>query len=131
MLGLTDKGLATLLLEGDLEEEDLLRAGQRVLEIDEKKFKFPMEGWFKRYIREAFKETLLAVRHKINLKYFDEKWFLKIFLETFFEIAEKVIEKQEREGVWKSDEEGIKMLEGLMQNFTKSDYFKTEKGRAP
>jgi hypothetical protein len=90
---LTHKGLATLLIEGNLKEEELKKALIKTLQKDYDSLPPSFLGITK--VDEIFASTLLRMRPKINLQFFDEKYFNQIFNvslgESLFENFENFI----------------------------------------
>jgi hypothetical protein len=80
---LTMKGLATLIVDGDLEKKELIIAGKKVLQTE---YSDLSEDFVQdTNVNEIFANTLLKMRHKINLKYFDEDYFNEVFNFSFAE----------------------------------------------
>jgi DNA-binding PadR family transcriptional regulator len=80
---LTTKGLATLIVDGDLEKKELIIAGKKVLQTE---YSDLSEDFVQdTNVNEIFANTLLKMRHKINLKYFDEDYFNEVFNISFAE----------------------------------------------
>lgn len=71
---------------------------------------------------EFFKNSLITMKPKINLKFFDEKWFNEIFLQSTIDAVSEVIKKNKerlvREGVWTSDEELEKSADELIRTLS-------------
>jgi hypothetical protein len=80
---LTAKGEATLIVEGDLQKEELVSVGRKVLE--EGYGDFPANLLQGINVGEVFASTLLKMRHKINVKFFDETYFNRTFNISFAE----------------------------------------------
>jgi len=74
---LTTKGLATLIIEGDLEKEDLTKVMNKTLAKDYSDLSPTFIA--RTNVDEIFPNTILRMRPKINLKYFDEKYFNETF----------------------------------------------------
>jgi hypothetical protein len=74
---LTPKGLATLIIEGDLEEQELKTAMIKTLQEDYSRL--PANFLGDTNADKIFADTLLKMRYKINLKFFDEKYFNEVF----------------------------------------------------
>jgi DNA-binding PadR family transcriptional regulator len=74
---LTTKGLATLIVDGDLKKEDLTRVMNKTLDKDYSDL--PATFIAKTNVDEIFPNTILRMRPKINLKYFDEEYFNETF----------------------------------------------------
>ena len=74
---LTTKGLATLIIDGDLKKEDLIKVMNKTLDKDYSDL--PATFIAKTNVDEIFPNTILRMRPKINLKYFDEEYFNETF----------------------------------------------------
>jgi len=88
---LTVKGLATLIIDGELKKEELIIAGKKVLQTE---YSDLSEDFVQdTNVNEIFANTLLKMRHKINLPYFDEDYFNEVFnlsfAETLFDEVKK------------------------------------------
>ena len=88
---LTTKGLATLIVDGDLKKEDLTKVMNKTLDKDYSDL--PATFIAKTSVDEIFPNTILRMRPKINLKYFDEKYFNETFnialAESLFDALKK------------------------------------------
>lgn len=80
---LTTKGLATLIIDGDLQKKELLIVGRKVLQNDYSDL--PATFLRDTKVDEIFANTLLKMRHKINLKFFNGKHFDETFDISFAE----------------------------------------------
>jgi hypothetical protein len=80
---LTLKGLATLIIDGELQKKELIIAAKKVLQTEYSDV--PEDFIQDTNINEIFANTLLKMRHKINLKYFDEDYFNEVFNLSFAE----------------------------------------------
>ena len=102
---LTSKGLATLLIEGDLQEKELLSVGRRVFLKTYKKLPQKAEPFF----TDIFTDSLLELKPKVNLKFFDEEWFREVSAFVFNNVARKAVKryqpKFEKEGIWATEKE--------------------------
>jgi len=122
LLSITDKGVATLLIEGDLTREELEKISNLF---------WSKTGWIKslppnerdltlKFLAEVWADSLLNLRPKINLKYFDREWFREISLEEnikAFKKKEKEYRKTFEElGVWATEEEIEKRLEEFIED---------------
>jgi hypothetical protein len=89
---LTAKGLATLIIDGDLQKADLVNVMEK--ELAKNYGDLPATFLFETQVDEIFVETLMKIRHKINLKFFDEVYFNKMFhisfIESLFEKMKKI-----------------------------------------
>jgi hypothetical protein len=87
---LTTRGLATLLIEGDPKKEELQALSRKTFDS----ISVSRELFEETRIEEIFADTLLKVKYKVNLKFFDELYFNQIFsislLESIFEQREKI-----------------------------------------
>jgi len=102
---LTNKGIATLLIDGDLQKEELFRIGRRVFLKTYKKIPISAEPFF----TDIFSDSLLELKPKVNLKFFDEEWFREISRHVWRKSAEKAVKKYrakfEKEGIWATEKE--------------------------
>lgn len=118
---LTPKGLATLMIDGDLQEEELRKANEKIFQKDFEKI-LPKKDFFmlKPVFADVFSKSLLEIRPKINLKFFDEKWFYQIYYKTVSSNIKHAIKKYrpefEKEGVWLSEEEAEKEVVDFLGN---------------
>jgi len=71
---LTTKGLATLLIKGDLQKEEIKLAGEKLLEQEFSTT--PLQ--FKPYFDEVLTNTLLKMKPKVNVEFFDEEYFKEL-----------------------------------------------------
>lgn len=92
---LTAKGIATLLVEGDLKEKELTIVG---LKVFQKYFKaVPKEFFGMKYSEDVF-SLLLKIKPKINLEFFDEKYFEEIVAVSLVQSLVRVLAKIEPKG---------------------------------
>lgn len=102
---LTSKGLATLVIEGDLQKEDLTIIGMRIFQKQFKKLQISAEP----FMTDIFSDALLKMKPKVNLKYFDENWFREIYRISILESAKEAIKKHkaklQKKGVWATNAE--------------------------
>ena len=105
ILDLSLKGLATVLIEGDLQEEELWIIGTKSLEKDFSK----VEPSAKTFMTDVFSDSLSALKPKVNLEFFDEKWFRDVYLDCILEACAKAKKKYqvefEKEGIWETEKE--------------------------
>jgi DNA-binding PadR family transcriptional regulator len=103
---LTPKGLATLMIEGDLQREELFSVGRKSFE---KYFTKKLPNSAEPFMTDVFSDALLEMKPKVNLKFFDENWFREIYWISILESGKKAIkkykEKFEKEGIWATDAE--------------------------
>lgn len=79
---LTPKGVATVLIEGDLQEVELVSIGKKFfLEAFGEELVILIEP----VIASIFSDALLRIKPKVNLKFFDEKYFDELFEASFVE----------------------------------------------
>ena len=87
---LTRKGLATLLIEGDLQKEELVSVGkkfflryfsQRLLEL------------VNPVMANIFTDAMLRIKPKVNLRFFDEKYFDELLVTSFVESLVETLPK--------------------------------------
>ena len=83
---LTSKGLATLMIEGNLQKKEFLSVGRKIFEKYFKKMPISTEP----FMTDVFSDTLLEIKPKVNLKFFDEKWFREVFNIAFNKSADRV-----------------------------------------
>jgi DNA-binding PadR family transcriptional regulator len=87
---LTIKGIATLLIKGDLQKEEITLAVGKLLEKDFSN----MPLLLKPYLDEIFTTAFLKMKPKVNLEFFDEEYFKELlatsFAESFVEITPKI-----------------------------------------
>jgi DNA-binding PadR family transcriptional regulator len=88
---LTNKGLATLLIEGDLQKEELMLAARKTLQKDFG----DLSTLFLHEINmeEVFANTFLKMKSKINLKFFDETYFDETLTVSFVESVLESLKK--------------------------------------
>ena len=105
ILKLTNKGIATLLIEGDLQKEELFSVGRRIFLKTYKKLPISAEPFF----TDIFADSLLELKPKVNLKFFDENWFHEVSDIAFNKAAKKAVKKYqskfEKEGIWSTEKE--------------------------
>jgi len=105
ILKLTNKGIATLLIEGDLQQKELFSVGKKIFLKTYKKIPLSAEPFF----TDIFTESLLELRPKVNLKYFDEQWFREVSRYVFNIASRKAVKKYqskfEKLGIWATEEE--------------------------
>ena len=110
---LTPKGLATLIIEGNIQKDELTKIG---LKIFQKQF-VKMPNSAEPFMIDVFSNALLKVKSKVNLKDFDENWFREIYwisiLESGKEAIKKYRQKFEKEGIWATDAEREKEFEDI------------------
>jgi len=79
---LTTKGVATLLIDGDLKKEELLSVGKGLfLTYFGQKIFLIIQPLF----TEIFSDALISVKPKVNLKYFNEDYFVEVLVQSFVE----------------------------------------------
>jgi DNA-binding PadR family transcriptional regulator len=105
---LTPKGLATLMIEGDLQKEELAKIGLRSFQHNFSNLPLSAEP----FMTDVFSEAILKMKPKVSLKYFDEKWFKEIYRISILEAGKEAMQKYEKEfqkkGIWATDEENEK-----------------------
>ena len=106
-LELTSKGIATLVIEGELKEEELREVNKRIFRKDFPSLSPKESFYLEPLFVDASSKTLLEIRSKFNLKFFDEKWFLNIYYKTLERNISKEIKKRhvefEKAGIWVSE----------------------------
>ena len=119
ILNLTNKGLATLLIEGNLQKEELFSVGKRIFLKTYKKIPISAEPFF----TDIFIDSLLEIKPKVNLKFFNEEWFREVSRIAFRNSAEKAVKKYqakfEKEGIWATEKEleESSLFEKLLRDF--------------
>lgn len=79
---LTTKGVATLLIDGDLKKEELLTVGTELfLQYFGQKTFLIIQPLF----AKIFSDALVSLKPKVNLKYFDNEYFVEVFLTSLVE----------------------------------------------
>jgi DNA-binding PadR family transcriptional regulator len=101
---LTTKGLATLLIKGDLQKEEIMHAGKKLLEQEFSTA--PMR--FKPYFDEILTRTLLKMKPKVNLEFFDEEYFKELMamsmVQSLIEVLPKInVKTMSVKGIMKFD----------------------------
>jgi hypothetical protein len=81
--GISPKGLATLLIEEDLKEDELRIIGLKILQ--EGFGTMPPEFWKIIPFEDFLATALEKIKPKVNLRYFDQKYFIEIFSTSLFE----------------------------------------------
>jgi hypothetical protein len=125
---LTSKGLATLLIDGDLQEKELRELNKEIfrenykkrsqsdayavidffddLLIDKKDLSLNQRSLIESYLGEIFVNSLLEIKPKVNLKFFDGEWFYEVYVKAIGNAVFKAREKYpigfEKLGIWKS-----------------------------
>jgi len=124
---LTPKGLATLLIEGDLQEEELTMIGKKALQEYLKHLSPQLLMKIEPYMTDVFVDSLLELKPKVNLRFFDEKWFRVIYRFSTIKSIEKTVKKHhvkfEKKGIWATEEELQKAdspFEQLMKKMMKT-----------
>ena len=92
---LTSKGLATLIIEGELEKDDLVKAVMEI-ELAKNYERFVSDSFVSEsHVDECLRNIFEKIKHKINLKYFDEKYFNQMltisFLESLLETMKTIV----------------------------------------
>ena len=79
---LTNKGIATLLIDGDLKKEELLSVGKKIfLTYLGQNIFLIIQPLF----TEIFSDALVSIKPKVNLKYFNEEYFVELLVKSFVE----------------------------------------------
>lgn len=100
---LTTKGVATLLIDGDLKKEELLSVGKELfLKYFGQKIFLIIQPLF----TEIFTDALMDIKPKVNLKYFDEDYFVEVFVTS---LVESLIENMTKSNL-KIDQKDLKKL---------------------
>lgn len=111
---LTWKGIATILIEGDLQEKEL-----GAMNIFQDEFsKIPISA--RPFMMDVFCDALLEIKPKVNLKFFDEKYFRETYLNATIDASVKAVKKYrakfEKEGIWATEEEMEEEADRLFKN---------------
>ena len=94
-LELTHKGLATLLIEGDLQKDELVEAGRISLQ---ESFGILPAGFLRGVnLEEIFANIFLKMKPKVNLKFFDETHFSRTLMLSFMETVIEAVPKVRRQ----------------------------------
>ena len=121
---LTSKGLATLIIEGDLEEAELKIAMVKTLQKDYTDLPSTFLG--DTNADKIFADTLLKMRHKINLKFFDEKYFNEVLNVSFGEsLFKNLISKNPKKTI--SEKQAQKLKNKYISNQIMEDYRNLQK----
>jgi DNA-binding MarR family transcriptional regulator len=120
LLQVTDKGIATVLLKGNLSEKELFDIGRKGSQID-----FPdLSLQETNFIAECFADSLIEIKPKVNLEFFDEQWFKEVFRNATVKAIAKGVKKHRKEfeekGIWISREEYVKEREEFWKVFLRS-----------
>jgi len=134
---LTSKGLATLLIDGDLQEKELKEENKEIfrkhyqersslksdqqsdayasaiflddLLVDKKRLSPKLCSLIESYFGEVFVNSLLEIKSKVNLKFFDPEWFYEVYVKAIgnavFKAREKYLFEFEKAGIWATEEE--------------------------
>jgi DNA-binding PadR family transcriptional regulator len=132
---LTSKGKATLIIEGELEKTELIEALKRQLAKNYSDLSASFVSGS--HVDEVYINLFEKVKHKINLKYFDETYFNQIlnisFIESIFETIKNhsIGKNVNAHSKAKAREEGIKHVSGLQIEMLKTmrEGFKIEQER--
>jgi len=100
LLEVTGKGIATLLLRGNLSKQELFQIDLKASKLD-----FPNLLHIERdLLAEVFVDSLVEIRPKVNLEFFDEEWFRHVWFEATGKAMVKAIKKHEKQfeekGIW-------------------------------
>jgi DNA-binding PadR family transcriptional regulator len=110
---LTLKGIATVLIEGDLEKEELESAVRRVLQNEFNSL--PLAFLTLTKIDGMVANMLLRMRPKVNLKYFDEEYFIDVLVDSFRSSLDEAIDQVEASARDRAELKALmnKTLDGL------------------
>lgn len=130
---LTSRGLATLIIEGDLKKDELVKALKRELakNYGDLSASFVSES----HIDEVYSNIFEKIKHKINMKYFDETYFNQMltisFFESLFETMKTLYSEKDTDKKAKARWEGKKHVSTVQIEFLKEmrDGFEKEKER--
>jgi DNA-binding PadR family transcriptional regulator len=109
ILSITNKGVATFLIRGNPTREELLKIGskswQPLLENLSMEERFLTEAFF----ADSFADSLIEIKPKVNLEFFDEKWFFEVWSQANVKALKKAEEKYrpefEKKGIWVTEKE--------------------------
>lgn len=106
---LTPKGIATLLIDVDLKKEELVIIEKKTLQKMLSRLSPQAFSEIEPFMTETFSEALLAMKPKVNLKFFDEKYFLELYRDETWKAITKAIQKfqaeYEKKGIWATEEQ--------------------------
>lgn len=118
LLTITDKGIATYLLKGNPSKEELLQIGLEFHREFINKLKGKEAFLVKDILKEVFANSLLKIKPKVNLEFFDNKWFREVWVDATLESLNEAVKKYktefEKAEIWESKEERIKEVEDLI-----------------
>jgi DNA-binding PadR family transcriptional regulator len=103
---ITSKGLAKLIVEGDLKKDELVRALKR--ELVKNYGDLPASFVSESHVDEVYVNIFEKIKHKINLKYFDETYFDKTLT---ISLIESVFEAMKTQSLEKNAEKKAKARE--------------------
>lgn len=90
ILNLTNKGLATLLIEGNLQEKELSSVGQKFFQ---RHFSGKLLTLINPVMASIFSDAMLRIKPRVNLKFFDEKYFDELLVTSFVESLVETLPK--------------------------------------
>jgi hypothetical protein len=82
--GISPKGLATLIIEEDLTEDELRLLSLKILQ-EGFGSTVPPEFWEIIHLEDLLATVLVKIKPKVNLRYFDQTYFMEIFSTSLFE----------------------------------------------
>ena len=110
----TSKGLATLLINGDLQKEELKHLGLKLLEKEELK-DLPKPLLRILPVEDVFDSIVSKIRPRVNLEFFDEKYFDELFWTSFIEVAIEELPKIKFKGNKETILKGLEALPKIAQ----------------
>ncbi len=88
---ITPKGVATLLIEENLQKEELRLIGLKI--IQERMSSLPPDFLRTAPLEDIIADCLVKIKPKVNLRFFDEKYFIEIFLTSILESMIEMLPK--------------------------------------
>lgn len=127
---LTSKGLATLLIDGNLSKKELTEIGRKALQKDFDKLSPKLFMKIEPFFTDIFCSSLLELKPKVNLRFFDEKWFHEIYLFLTLKHMSEAVKKYrtefEKEGIWATEAELQKSADKLFDSIQKDMEYSRE-----
>ena len=117
--GISPKGLAWLLIEENLQKEELRLIGLKLLQ--ENFGTVPPEFWSIMPLEDIFSDALIKIKPKVNLRFFDEKYFIEIFIATFLE---SIIDYASRVKIEGKESTFLMGLDALREKMAKKGFSK-------
>jgi hypothetical protein len=96
VLTLTSKGLAHLILESDLKNDELEIIGSKLLDRYFEEVSLRKVSDIGNIPITTLKEVFKQMKSRINLQHFNEKYFSKLFEDLFFDLGLKMVRQQKK-----------------------------------